>query len=224
MVMTEMSTNIIATLISLHCYLVTKNYYANDDKDIRNSKTAKRFVYLFLGFGLPFIGCFLLLHFEILGINQIWCWLREGIESIYQRNQKIYYIFIWFLIFLNLLFILLSFYANKTIHYRDNRYKNEFIKKLMYYPVLGLIAWLPATLDRVLYFIYDKKDYPEAFFEFINVIFFQLQGFTYALFFTMNNLPHVKIALNRFFKIFYKRAYNENLENGYFSESTLETM
>ena len=193
-----MSVVIIGTIISIYCYYVAKDYYNNNDEVEQDSYLNKRILVIIFGYFVPIIACLVFYFCDILGPNQIWCWFREDIgkeTTNYFVYQIYYYIFIWILICLNIFYILIALFLKTDIRFEDDVHRKNYVKSLLIYPFLCFFTWLPATLDRIFFIYFDKK-WEEAF-EFINVVLFQLQGFTFALFFICNNWIKVKkIFLN----------------------------
>ena len=123
------------------------------------------FFILLLSFPLTF-SIYILLT-KAYGNSGIFCWI--DIYTLYRRNfiKKVilnYYITIWFLILMNLFFI-----VKIKVTLRKNKIKNEIYDHLIKYPIILIISSFPTTFN-VLYRIFNKNKQID-FFIYLQIIF-----------------------------------------------------
>ena len=113
-----------------------------------------RILFFILLLSFPLIFSIYILLTKGYGNSGIFCWI--DIYTLYRRNhiKKVilnYYITIWFLLFINLFFII-----KIKVTLKKNKIKNEIYEHLIKYPIILLICSLPTTFN-VLYRIFHKN-------------------------------------------------------------------
>ena len=126
-----------------------------------------RLIFFILLLSFPLIFSIYLLITRGYGNSGIFCWI--DIYTVYRRNfiKKVilnYYITIWFLLLINLFFIVK---IKATL--KKNKIKNEIYDHLIKYPIILIISAFPTTFN-VLYRIFNKNK-KIVFFVYLQVIF-----------------------------------------------------
>jgi hypothetical protein len=186
-----------------------KNFSKKDQNS--NLKTI-RFIYIFIGFGIPLIITLIGLILDIYGKAGFWCFINseyynennnnDNIDKEKDNKYKIFYIFffslLWFCILFNLtlysrviLFIKRSFEGE----FEGRRNSTEYTRPLISYSLIQILWLTPATVNR----IYQAFDNPSNnAFDFVQSLFDVSQGFIYSLAFGLN--PRVRKAISNAFK------------------------
>ena len=119
-----------------------------------------RFLFFVLLLSFPLIFSIYILLTKGYGNSGIFCWI--DIYTLYRRNhiKRVllnYYITIWFLLLINLFFII-----KVKVTLKKNKIKNEIYDHLIKYPIILLICSFPTTFN-VLYRILNKNKQINAF-------------------------------------------------------------
>ena len=144
----------------------------------KNYKIYRLFFFILL-LSFPLIFSIYILLTKAYGSSGIFCWI--DIYTLYKRNfvKKVilnYYITIWFLLLINLFFII-----KIKVTLRRNKIKNEIYDHLIKYPIILIIFSLPTTFNvlyrifhqnkEITFFIYLQIIFESCFGMIINVIF-----------------------------------------------------
>ena len=126
-----------------------------------------RFLFFILLLSFPLIFSIYIILTKSYGNSGIFCWI--DIKTSYKRNfiKKVilnYYITIWFLLLMNLFFI-----VKIKVTLKKNKIKNEIYEHLIKYPIILLISAFPTTFN-VLYRIFNKNQ-QITFFVYLQIIF-----------------------------------------------------
>ena len=119
-----------------------------------------RSLFFVLLLSFPLIFSIYILLTKGYGNSGIFCWI--DIYTLYRRNhiKRVllnYYITIWFLLLINLFFII-----KVKVTLKKNKIKNEIYDHLIKYPIILLICSFPTTFN-VLYRILNKNKQINAF-------------------------------------------------------------
>lgn len=119
-----------------------------------------RIIFFLLLLSFPLIFSIYLLLMKGYGNSGIFCWI--DIYTLYRRSfiKKVilnYYITIWFLLLINLFFI-----VKIKVTLIKNKIKNEIYEHLIKYPIILLISAFPTTFN-VLYRIFNRNQQLEVF-------------------------------------------------------------
>ena len=119
-----------------------------------------RLLFFVLLLSFPLIFSIYILLTKGYGNSGIFCWI--DIYTLYRRNhiKRVllnYYITIWFLLLINLFFII-----KVKVTLKKNKIKNEIYDHLIKYPIILLICSFPTTFN-VLYRILNKNKQINAF-------------------------------------------------------------
>lgn len=192
MLLFESSQILFATLISYYIYKEIKPYKSRDDI----STFTRRIIYLSIGFGIPLTVCIIALSLDLLGPSGKYCWINTINPSL---GAKIYelldHFFIWCLIATNFIIAI----KVKRLSLSEN--DSEFVKTLIVYPIISMISWLPATINRILLF-FDVKI---AAFSVIYIILNHLEGIAYIFASSYNS----KKFKNTILKLCKKKCYKK---------------
>ena len=126
-----------------------------------------RVLFFILLLSFPLIFSIYITIIKAYGNSGIFCWI--DIYTLYRRAfiKKViinYYITIWFLLFINLFFI-----VKIKVTLKKNKIKNEIYDHLIKYPIILLISSFPTTFN-VLYRIFNKNKHIN-FFVYLQIIF-----------------------------------------------------
>jgi len=200
MLFSELSLLIVSTNISIYTWR-TKAKFTSEDKF--NCK--ERITYLSINYIIPLIISLCCLG--IIGLNGRWCW----IDARYRKSYAfIEYVICWILIILNLVFAcLIKRISYENLHQEDIKYRKEYISKLVIYPYISVICWLPATIYRLigLYGLFRDTQYDiEFYFHVVHIIFRSIRGLIFAIvsFISIYSGKNLKKVLISFFNFCYK--------------------
>jgi hypothetical protein len=166
----ESSQTIWATIITIYTFNATQHYYRDD-----HIHFSRRIVTLLIGFGLsltmPIIGLFN----DNLGEAGRWCWINVDKSS--AAFIVVYFSIIWFMIFTAIIIAFVIKCRRKDIKSTDQESADRFINKLLFYPIVAFIGWLPGTIFRL-----DSKLFSDSvkYLQIIQVVVIQLQGTLYG--------------------------------------------
>ena len=126
-----------------------------------------RFIFFILLLSFPLVFSIYLILTKAYGSSGIFCWIN--FMSSYRRNflKKVilnYYITIWFLLLMNLFFV-----VKIKVTLKKNKIKNEIYEHLIKYPIILLISSFPTTFN-VLYRIFNKNN-QNIVFAYLQIIF-----------------------------------------------------
>jgi len=126
-----------------------------------------RFIFFILLLSFPLVFSIYLILTKSYGNSGIFCWIN--FMSSYRRNflKKVilnYYITIWFLLLMNLFFV-----VKIKVTLKKNKIKNEIYEHLIKYPIILLISSFPTTFN-VLYRIFNKNN-QNIVFAYLQIIF-----------------------------------------------------
>ena len=129
--------------------LITRNHLE------RNAKIYRSFFFLLL-LTFPLIFSIYIILTKSHGSSLVFCWIN--IYTLYKKNliKKVvlnYYITIWFLLFLNLFFII-----KVKVMMKKNKIKNEIYEHLMKYPIILIIFSIPGTFNIFYRIMFNKSD------------------------------------------------------------------
>ena len=129
--------------------IITRNHLENNSKIYRSL-----FFLLLLSF--PFVFSIYILLTKSHGSSIVFCWIN--IYTLYKKShiRKVvlnYYITIWFLLFLNLFFI-----VKIKVMMKKNKIKNEIYEHLIKYPIILIIFSLPGTFNSLYRLFQNNKD------------------------------------------------------------------
>ena len=129
--------------------LITRNHLE------RNAKIYRSFFFLLL-LTFPLIFSIYIILTKSHGSSLAFCWIN--IYTLYKKNliKKVvlnYYITIWFLLFLNLFFII-----KVKVMMKKNKIKNEIYEHLMKYPIILIIFSIPGTFNIIYKIMFNKCD------------------------------------------------------------------
>lgn len=139
--------------------LLTKNHLERHPKLYRGL-----FIMLLLMFPLVF-SVYIVLT-KAYGGSFVFCWIN--IYSLYKKDhiRRVvlnYYIAIWFLLFMNIFFI-----VKVKVMMKKNKIKNEIYNHLMKYPIIMFAFTIPGTFNMIYHIEFNHKDIP--FMVFLQVI------------------------------------------------------
>ena len=129
--------------------LITRNHLE------RNAKIYRSLFFLLL-LTFPLIFSIYIILTKSHGSSLVFCWIN--IYTLYKKNliKKVvlnYYITIWFLLFLNLFFII-----KVKVMMKKNKIKNEIYEHLMKYPIILIIFSIPGTFNIFYRIMFNKTD------------------------------------------------------------------
>ena len=129
--------------------LITRNHLE------RNAKIYRSLFFLLL-LTFPLIFSIYIILTKSHGSSLVFCWIN--IYTLYKKNhiKKVvlnYYITIWFLLFMNLFFI-----VKVKVMMRKNKIKNEIYEHLMKYPIILIIFSIPGTFNMLYRIMSNKND------------------------------------------------------------------
>ena len=129
--------------------LITRNHLE------KNAKFYRTFFFLLL-LSFPLVFSIYILLTKSHGTSLVFCWIN--IYTLYKKNhiKKVvlnYYITIWFLLFMNLFFI-----VKVKVMMRKNKIKNEIYEHLMKYPIILIIFSIPGTFNMLYRIMSNKND------------------------------------------------------------------
>ena len=121
----------------------------------RNAKIYRTLFFLLL-LTFPLIFSIYIILTKSHGSSLVFCWIN--IYTLYKKNliKKVvlnYYITIWFLLFLNLFFII-----KVKVMMKKNKIKNEIYEHLMKYPIILIIFSIPGTFNIFYRIMFNKSD------------------------------------------------------------------
>jgi hypothetical protein len=175
--------------------LITRNHLEKNAKIYRSI-----FFLLLLSFSLVFSIYILLTKAH--GTAHAFCWIN--LYSLYQKNhiKKLilnYYTTIWFLLFVNIFFI-----VKVKVMMKKNKIRNEMYEHLLKYPIILIILSLPGTFNMIYHIIYNQKDIEAMVF--IQVISESCFGLVINIYFITS--PWIKENIKNAFKF----QNNESLD------------
>jgi hypothetical protein len=129
--------------------LITRNHLE------KNAKFYRTFFFILL-LSFPLVFSIYILLTKSHGTSLVFCWIN--IYTLYKKNhiKKVvlnYYITIWFLLFMNLFFI-----VKVKVMMRKNKIKNEIYEHLMKYPIILIIFSIPGTFNMLYRIMSNKND------------------------------------------------------------------
>ena len=129
--------------------LITRNHLE------RNAKIYRSLFFILL-LTFPLIFSIYIILTKSHGSSLVFCWIN--IYTLYKKNliKKVvlnYYITIWFLLFLNLFFII-----KVKVMMKKNKIKNEIYEHLMKYPIILIIFSIPGTFNIFYRIMFNKSD------------------------------------------------------------------
>jgi len=129
--------------------IITRNHLESNSKIYRSL-----FFLLLLSF--PFVFSIYILLTKSHGSSIVFCWIN--IYTLYKKShiRKVvlnYYITIWFLLLLNLFFII-----KIKVMMKKNKIKNEIYEHLIKYPIILIIFSLPGTFNSLYRLFQNNKD------------------------------------------------------------------
>jgi len=148
-----------------------------------------RLLFFILLISFPLFFSIYILVTQAYGSSRFYCWV--DIYTIYKRNfiKKVllnYYITIWFLLLINLFFVI-----KIKVTLRKNKIKNEIYEHLIKYPIILLISAFPTTING-LYRIFNKNK-EISFFIYLQIIFESCFGMVINLIFISS--PWIKQSI-----------------------------
>jgi hypothetical protein len=190
MVSSDINDFLISTFFLFYIYrAVSKN--SNYDK----LTWQQRSLFIICSFGLSLTIAYIGLTFEIYGPNGFWCW----VDPEYNKTiGLVLYFYVWIMSFLNIAigYKILNFnYNNNNISEAEKENRNEYARKMIKFPVIILICWIPTTVNRLLPF-FEIEDF--FFFQELHMIVFYSSGF----FFFLTSIKEVNSIFKNFCKCF----------------------
>lgn len=106
-----------------------------------------------IGYFIPFSYALLLFSLDKLGENEDYCWIREGNRS--EMNYPIIFTYgiAWISIVVNIILSTKVIIFICQLKIEEQQFVKDFVKKLLMFPIIQVIASLPLTIYRILYFI-----------------------------------------------------------------------
>lgn len=154
MLYSEFSLMICLTAISLHIF--TSMERTSDDME--RSERIKYIIFIYL---LPFVLIMIGGLFKIFGENGNWCWIKAELGS---SLGLIVYIGIWILLVFN---SILTIFANikiqnittfNSVAFTQIKYYISYIRKISIFPIILIICWIPASINRIRAYFLGGKD------------------------------------------------------------------
>lgn len=172
----ELSSICWTTIIAYSIFLSTKSTGIN--------LIPKYYLYFFIfSYGLPMLLTVIPLFFNGYGPAGAWCWLNtKNLENHAAWVWSlIIYIFNWINIAFNIYAVSksISYFKIRTFEVKeDNLEEANFLKNfcivLKFFPIILIVCWLPATVNRIYLFISGNEN---TFLYSIHALFSNLTGF-----------------------------------------------
>lgn len=175
--------------------LLTKNHLERHPKIYRG-------LFLMLMLIFPLVFSVYIVLTKAYGGSFVFCWIN--IYSLYKKDhiRRVvlnYYIIIWFLLFMNIFFI-----VKVKVMMKKNKIRNEMYEHLLKYPIILIILSLPGTFNMIYHIIYNQKDIEAMVF--IQVISESCFGLVINIYFITS--PWIKESIKNVFKF----QNNESLD------------
>ena len=129
--------------------LITKNH-------LEKHSLMYRSVFFLILISFPLIFSLYIILTKAHGSSVVFCWIN--IYTLYKKNQvkKVvlnYYITIWFLLLMNLFFV-----VKIKVMMKKNKIKNEIYQHLIIYPIILIILSIPGTFNALYRVIKNNED------------------------------------------------------------------
>jgi len=189
MIWSEISQQTWALLIVHSVYDKVVNF--DDAAESNRSTCMQRIRYIIFGFIYPLSLAIIGLVCNFLGPSGKWCWINTVTDDKFGYAYGfIIYIIIWSSIFAELIFTCLIIrFLNKTYAGERLVIVSRFMNKLITYPIIHIVCFIPATINRIISLIFGNI----PVFQLLALIFLTLQGLAYAITYGFN--PQVRNAL-----------------------------
>jgi hypothetical protein len=189
MIWSEISQQTWALLIVHSVYDKVVNF--DDAAESNRSTCMQRLRYIIFGFIYPLSYAIIGLVCDFLGPSGKWCWINTVTNDKFGNAYGfIIYIIIWISIFAELIFTCsIIRFLNKTYAGERLAIVSRFMNKLITYPIINIVCFIPATINRIIFLIFGYI----PVFQLFALIFLTLQGFAYAITYGFN--PQVRNAL-----------------------------
>ena len=139
------------------------------------------------------------------GPAEIWCWIRTTKDDKYNGFQLAYYILTWIIVFLNTVFVILLIWNLKQLNCNDEMI-SRYINKLKLYPIIQILSLIPATVNRIMYYFFDRGDI--FWLGVLQIIFDSLTGLVFSILYGFN--PNVRTIICDFVKGICSKKENVN--------------
>jgi hypothetical protein len=128
------------------------------------------------------------------GPSGVFCWIATTVHtSAVHVMTLIYYLLTWMIILCNCVFVVrLIFLLRKELQ-NEKDLADKYTNKLKWYPLIQIISYLPATVNRVYGIISDEESFTLML---IQIIFDSLTGLAFSLVYGFNS--NVRNALGNF--------------------------
>ena len=128
--------------------LLTKNHLERHPKIYRG-------LFLMLMLIFPLVFSVYIVLTKAYGGSFVFCWIN--IYSLYKKDhiRRVvlnYYIIIWFLLFMNIFFI-----VKVKVMMEKNKIKNEIYNHLMKYPIIMLVFTIPGTFNMIYHIEFNQQ-------------------------------------------------------------------
>jgi hypothetical protein len=191
MIWSEVSQMTWAFLISYSVYdsVVNFDYMSADD---HYSTCIQRIKYLTIGFVWPLVVSIIGLACDYLGPSGKWCWINSITNNPFAIAYGWFiYVCLWSSIISGcvITFLVIRFLSRA---YSGQKYVivSRFVTKLITYPLIQIVCWLPATLNRL---VFDFSGCYNLYLQLLALLFVSSQGLAYAIAYGFN--PQVRSAL-----------------------------
>ena len=123
---------------------------------LENNAIKYRIVFTLLLISFPLVFSIYIILTKSHGVGGIFCWI--DIYTIYKRShiKKVimnYYITIWFLLFINLFFVI-----KIKVMMKKNKIRNEINEHLIKYPIILIICSIPGTVNVIYRIMNNNKE------------------------------------------------------------------
>ena len=189
MIWSEVSQMTWAFLISYSVYESVVNFNEADDD---YSTCIQRIRDLTIGFVWPMVLSIVGLACDFLGPSGKWCWINSVTNDPFAIAYGwLIYIILWSSIISGcVITILVVRFLNRTFAGEKYIIVARFVKKLITYPMIQIICWIPATINRL---IFNLSGSYNLYLELFALVFLTSQGLAYAIVYGFN--PQVRNAL-----------------------------
>jgi hypothetical protein len=166
----EASQVVWATIITVYTFRISDNYYHDGTVQLW-----KKIICIIIGYGLTLIIPIVSLLDGYLGVSGRWCWIST--EYVFAPLVITHYAIIWAFILTNLILTLIIKCKKTEARNSDSEMVAQFINRLILFPMVSIIGWLPSTFDRIFRRFYgDGLEWVEI----IQIIMIHLSGISYA--------------------------------------------
>lgn len=191
MIWSEVSQMTWAFLISYSVYdsVVNFDYWSAED---HYSTCIQRIKYLSIGFLWPLVVSTIGLACDYLGPSGKWCWINSITNNPFAIAYGWFiYAILWSSIISGcvITFLVIRFLCRT---YSGQKYVivSRFVTKLITYPLIQIICWLPATLNRL---VFELSGSYNLYLQLFALVFVLSQGLAYAFVYGFN--PQVRSAV-----------------------------